>query len=1230
VRDNPVRLVKIVGLISLLTATSFGQKGGQAGNQIGQPGAQGVQGAQGTGAGSPGLQGLSYSPNEWSSTLPSVMSPVWTFKQGRTVVCYRLAKGNSATQPFVLEPVLPAEIQSTGLYRPCDNKFDFDDDPEGDRRCAHLKRPSKATGDDWPVEDHWSPCSSLENERDPILANQILVVGIDISDLGSMGLNIDQLKLLNINVTNQQGSAINPTPLRATFPATSVAGGGGGLAGSGGGPKGAESKEEDKWDYTGTVPPNGARPQHWTEGHEYHDGDSVSDANGVNFYVYRNRHKGKRNGLLHPSGTRPTDPFTSVPVSDWTLDGDVVWQEIGRRQDTTGAAYWQEDKHYDKGAVVCVGRRVNFEAYDAQPDPIGVILLQYSAEERSRYGNRLYQAAQTYGSHITLIHTDSGLPNKSCADTQKNIDEGLMSIRSFGNSVDYHLQYYLAVRGGTSSGPPPDPLSLSFVQRTIYLKWPYELPGDVTPSLNVNLVYSPPVPGAIWRGSTFYPAGSVVVPRQSNGHYYTALTGGLSALTDEPTLLGESPPKVPDGTLLWLDSGTSPPTVPSAPGAGSAQALGGGQGTGQGGGQGGGQNAGGSSAGKAQLWFPNTHYLLGDVILNPDSGHYYTVVKSVEGFSGSKPPGTGTNGSTAKNPFTQSTSPAQTLTDGEVQWVLRGSTSDTSKCDDWKLLHLYFRTDCMLAANHSYYNMAASTKTKGISSEKNPFPTKPAQGKVLSDGDIDWLYAPGGSTKQAWQSGHHYSTTDSVSDPNYTSNVYVAQAINNGNSGSIDPSFLGGFGRPATVSDGDLLWADLGEQEGGSQEPDWKPNHSYQLGKTVKGPENHNYRVVQFTAGISGTDPSVFKIAQFQTVIDPKTLIEDHPPTAKNTQETGLEWLDLGDARPLNVPPIQCQSNICECKPGADQPSNATPAQWKPNTCYCQNSLIFQIGVGNGRYYQAQKCGESGDFSPFVDLNAPDSVTWEDSGTTAPASVAGGPPADQNVSLVNLALPQSHSLSYFNISAGFVVGFKRPPVFGFVPASGYKGTLPAGYVAASGTVSITSTSTAYAADLATGCTITVPFTTPPPSPAPNPNLAYTCPEQTTTGPIPADPVLVLTGYVVPVDAEIPMRWKGRNMWRDLVPAPSFGISLANPTTNFYLGASNEALVRNFEAFYGVAFHNTSLSLAPGSTQPLWGGAGAAPTPLTVSGFQKGPFIGVTFNLSGFVQSLFGGGGGAAK
>jgi hypothetical protein len=53
---------------------------------------------------------------------------------------------------------------------------------------------------------------------------QELVVGIDVSDLSESGVNINQVKLLNINVTTQQSTPLNPSPVRPSFPGTGGAG----------------------------------------------------------------------------------------------------------------------------------------------------------------------------------------------------------------------------------------------------------------------------------------------------------------------------------------------------------------------------------------------------------------------------------------------------------------------------------------------------------------------------------------------------------------------------------------------------------------------------------------------------------------------------------------------------------------------------------------------------------------------------------------------------------------------------------------------------------------------------------------------------------------------------------------------------------------------------------------------------------------------------------------------
>jgi len=117
---------------------------------------------------------------------------------------------------------------------------------------------------------------------------------------------------------------------------------------------------------------------------------------------------------------------------------------------------------------------------------------------------------------------------------------------------------------------------------------------------------------------------------------------------------------------------------------------------------------------------------------------------------------------------------------------------------------------------------------------------------------------------------------------------------------------------------------------------------------------------------------------------------------------------------------------------------------------------------------------------------------------------------------------------------------------------------------------------------------------------------------------------MLTLYYPPVDAETQWRW---NKGKDWIPGLTVGFSLANPTSNFYIGGSNEILIRNIQLVYGIGFQHVPIALGAASSQPIWGGVGAAPTVSVIQGFTRSFFVGLTFNLSSFVQSL---GFGASK
>jgi hypothetical protein len=1321
-----------------------------------------------------------------------VKGPAPSFRDGRTVVCYRLAKANSATQPFVLERLGSNEVFGSGFYRPCGDDGKGETDSQGQRLCGNK---------DAAFSHHWSACSTWQ---DPMLMNQVLVVGIDVSDLGDTGVNIDQLKALNINVTNQAGSALNPSPIRASFPAP--AGGGGGGAGSSTpgspGPMDDAVGEESGWVPVGTHAPEGTRPQHWHERHDYEQGDVVTDPSEHRYFIANSSFR---------SGPKPIDPFPAQPRVERIIDGEVIWQEMNEpaEEHRERASRWAPQTDYPLGAVVCTSRSgaedgLTGGAATFAQNTFSLLLanrslLPPSCEvekkrlekqaptlEQQRMAARLErEAARLRRAAVHLEQRARKLGEPEGGDLSRRakalLEDADAKLDLAEKYSQEHLHYYLAVKRGKSGSTATDPLSVVLVTRAIYLTWPYQLPGDVIPTFTVNLVYTPPVPGAPWQGDTFYPAGSVVTSSSNNGRFYTALTGGISSAEPrEPDLPVDVPPTTDDGDLVWLDSGTTVPSVSAASSqssSGQGSGQGGGQGGGGGGGQGGGQSAGGGNgtAGKAQQWLARSHYLLGDVILNPYNGHYYTMIRSKGGISGNKPGsssgtpacGSPSTGTQSGGPFPQI--PLQTtLTDGDILWLETGTPTQ----DPWKPHNDYKLNQSFKASNGFFYKMIGSTASQGNSRQEpaKPFPPTPDANQRVPDGDLYWMYSSEGAAAKEWHKDTQFSLGDSVLDDH--GHMYVMVGTSKGKSGPAEPVAQNVSGQPATVSDGDLLWADIGITTSSQPPPgNWLPNHNYRLGEVVHSTTNcHYYQAIHFTAGISGPEPQSpfpvvaagdrptsvfdgtivwtaaadgigrewkansayareavvyakddpshlwkatnsgrsgevpaeppFRIMQPSTVIEAAVPVRDgltwrkatpvipgdtppqpwasgtyyradrdvsynnvhyialtagvsgdHPPFPATWEALGSvppvgplppEWIGgtyyeagfvvsynhryfkaltggrSGDLTLFAVvrPETRIRDNSVNWEDsGVIRPIGllGQPLEWAAYHPYKVGNVVFVPGLGNGRYYTASTAGTSGDASPFVSLSPSLPVTWQNSGTTAPASVATGQPADQNVSLINLALPQTHSLSYFNISAGAIFTFNRNPTYGYVSAVGFK-NLPSKYTA----VTTTTASAGLMVDPGTGCSYS-------PTPDKNGKLdAYFCPSQTGLGAHTVDPVLVLTVYFPPVDAEVPWRIirRGRNWWRDLIPAPSIGMSLANPTTNFYVGGSMEAFIRNVQVFGGMAFQNVATGLGTLATQPAWGGLAPVPTVSIVSGFRRGFFVGMTYNLSGFVQSLF--------
>jgi hypothetical protein len=177
----------------------------------------------------------------------------------------------------------------------------------------------------------------------------------------------------------------------------------------------------------------------------------------------------------------------------------------------------------------------------------------------------------------------------------------------------------------------------------------------------------------------------------------------------------------------------------------------------------------------------------------------------------------------------------------------------------------------------------------------------------------------------------------------------------------------------------------------------------------------------------------------------------------------------------------------------------------------------------------------------------------------APASVATAGPTDVEVSLINETLPQTHSLSYFNIATGFAISAVRNPSYSTFPTSPGAST--------------------YTTQSRVGRTV--------------------------------EPILLFTTYLpgLALDAESP--WKLKN----LIPGVSFGFSMSNPGSSFYVGASTE-IWRNLQLVGGLNINTKINTLVPNQIFSMT-------APSTTQKTGTGGFLGLTLNLD-FIASFFGG------
>lgn len=714
------------------------------------------------------------------------------------------------------------------------------------------------------------------------------------------------------------------------------------------------------------------------------------------------------------------------------------------------------------------------------------------------------------------------------------------------------------VRPSFAGGAPSaGPTTAEIPRGPFFIAWPDRLPGDVIPTISVNTIYTPPTPGATWHENTFYPIGSVVVPSTLNGHYYTAIKAGVSSI--EPCKKTEPSkdcfwPAAPiaqvteTGTpqLTWKDETPLPPP----PECGSS----------------------------AKSWQAGTIYPAGNCVTSKNARFWVAV-------------GAGTSGrGTEPFPANSSTGDSFTEVTTKLKWIDKTPTpAECSSARPWQA-RMYSPGECAISKNARLW-----VASGGNSGPMEPYPPVSSVGTSIVEGSgLRWtdrtppLTPPpqcGGSPK-SWQPNAIYAAGTCVSSLN--SNLWVVTIGGVSGTGAEPFPPLSAAGESVTEQSV-LTWEDAGTSAPSSPAKQWLRGAPHIVGDVITDPvTGHFYLAIQ--GGTSGSgNPPPFPVTPITIIKEDgiPVLVSDgsalwkaigtSPPTRKaNTlyapgavvfSPSNSHFYIASQASPAkssdsDVLNFAGDTIIDGGVIWTDRSTDPKSVAWKAHTPYWESAIVYS--VKKGEYYQQVSAGPQtsgpGPNEPnFPSVDSFPVIKWQDSGTTPPASVAAGQPADQSVSLLNLTLPQTHTISVYNVAFGVVYSTIRTPSFAV------SGTPPA-------TVN-------------TGSSAIV------------------------------DPVVVLTAYWLghwfPMDAE--RDWRPR----DLIPGLSIGLSLSSPASNFYFGGSSEFFLRNVQLTYGLSIAKVPEAAA--------GSNGTSPA--TSQHFKPGAFVGLTFNVSGFIQGLFGGGSG---
>jgi hypothetical protein len=522
---------------------------------------------------------------------------------------------------------------------------------------------------------------------------------------------------------------------------------------------------------------------------------------------------------------------------------------------------------------------------------------------------------------------------------------------------------------------------------------------------------------------------------------------------------------------------------------------------------------------------PDTMYAAGSVVTAvPSNGHYYLATNEARSGAGSPTFTTVTPATVADPP----------IAGAGLTWMDLGTGTPlgfAAPFAAWAPFKQFAQGAVILNPLNGHFYAANVGGQSGASMPVFPLTSRSTVAEPVA-GAVTWqeigAKAPTGATIPQWSPGITVIAGQLINPLN----GHFYMAMTSGQTGAGFPSFPTISRATVTEAAGaatPLTWTDLGTSVPLGFAPpfaQWSPNKQFNAGSVILNPINNHFYVAN-VGGQSALSIPALPVTTALTVSEPVA--------------GPITWEDVGTAAPGGL--------------------STTLSQWTPNTTFATGQVISN--PDNGHYYLARVGGQSGPAMPGFPVTAKPiigdgNVAFVDAGTVPPASVTSATATDQSVGLLNVGLPQVHTLYYFNLATGFAFSTVRNASYSRVPlAPGMQ----------SGT-----------------------------------EQYYT---QQTRGSRTVEPILLFTVYLpkFAMDAESP--WRPKN----LIPGLSFGLSLTNPATSFYLGGTSE-IWRNMQFAAGVNIAKVTR-LSPNAMDPLSGAA-----PVTYQKFGTGAFIGLTLNLAG--------------